>query len=349
MPQLEPGALIALGTRIFLSIGAPEKEARLVAEELVRADLMGVRSHGVMRIPEYVLARERGDLKPGAAIQVVKETATTAIVDCGRNFGQVGAHRALEVAIAKARKNAVGCVVTRNCHHTGRVGAYVEAAARQDLICLATVTVRRKGHFVAPWGGSQGRLGTNPISYGIPTESEPMVTDFATSVIPEGAVRVALANGTLLPEFAAVDAAGHPIRDPAKFYGPPIGALLPFGGNVGYKGYALALLAEVLGGSLAGARVQDETRSSNGVWILIVDPTAFLPIAEFKRLTSELIAYMKSSPPADDQNPVLVPGEREFQRLQQSDGSIAVNDETWAQIATTATKLGVPLQTDGHA
>jgi uncharacterized oxidoreductase len=345
MPQIEPGSLTALSARIFVSIGAPPEEAQLVAQELVRADLMGVHSHGVMRIPEYVRASETGDVKPGAKITIVAETLTTAIVDCGRNFGQVGAHHAVQVAIAKAKESSVGCVVTRNCHHAGRVGAYAEAAARQDMICLSTVTVRRRGHFVTPWGGTQGRLGTNPIAYGVPTDGLPMVTDFATSVIPEGAVRVALKAGAKLPEFAAVDAAGKPILDPALFYGPPIGALLPFGGNVGYKGYALALLAEVLGGALAGSSVEDETRSANGVWILVLDPAAFLPLADFKRLTTGLVAYMKSSPPAEGQQ-VLVPGEREFLRLAESDGAVAINDSTWSQIQETARKLGVPLDVD---
>jgi uncharacterized oxidoreductase len=347
MPQIDRATLTGLSTRIFISIGAPPDEAQLVAQELVRADLMGVHSHGVMRLPEYVQSSETGDVKPGAKITIAQETPTTAVVDCGRNFGQVGAHQALQVAIAKAKQSSVGCVVTRNCHHAGRVGSYAEAAARQDMICLATVTVRRKGHFVTPWGGTQGRLGTNPVAYGIPTEGLPMVTDFATSVIPEGAVRVALEAGKSLPVFAAVDATGKPIVDPALFYGPPIGALLPFGGNVGYKGYAVALLAEILGGALAGSRVEDETRSSNGVWILVLDPAAFLPIADFKRLTTGLVAYMKSSPPAEGEQ-VLVPGEREFLRLAESDGSVAISDSTWVQIQDTAEKLGVQLDVDEH-
>lgn len=346
MPVVEPGRLTDLSRRIFGSIGAPEDQANLVARELVRADQMGVHSHGVIRIPEYVHASERGDLKPGAAIEIVRESPTTAIVDCGRNFGQVGAHRAVEVAIQKARESSIGCVITRNCHHTGRVGAYAEAAARQDMLCLATVTVRRRGHFVTPWGGTQGRLGTNPIAYGIPTDGLPVVTDFATSVIPEGAVRVALKTGARLPEFAAVDSHGSPILDPAMFYGPPVGALLPFGGNVGYKGYALALLAEVLGGALAGYRAEDETRSANGVWVLVINPEAFLPLKEFKRLTSELVKYMKSSPPASGNDQVLVPGEREFRRLAEADGAVSVDSESWTQIMRTAEKLGIAVDID---
>lgn len=348
MPLIDAGRLSDLSRRIFGSIGAPDDQAELVAGELVRADQMGVHSHGVMRIPEYVQASDKGDLKPGAAISVIDETPTTAIVDCGRNFGQVGAHRAVEIAIQKARKSSIGCVVTRNCHHAGRVGAYAEAAARQDMICLATVTVRRKGHFVTPWGGTQGRLGTNPIAYGIPTDGDPLVTDFATSVIPEGAVRVALKTGGVLPELAAVDSHGLPIIDPALFYGPPVGALLPFGGKVGYKGYALALLAEVLGGALAGFSADDETRSSNGVWVLVIDPRAFLPLEEFKRLTSQLVAYMKSSPPASGNDQVLVPGEREFRRLAEANGAVTVDGESWTQIRRTAQKLGIAVDIDAR-
>jgi hydroxycarboxylate dehydrogenase B len=337
---LPASAAAELAAAIFEAIGSPPAEATLIAQELVTANLIGIASHGLMRVPEYVKAAAEGDVKPGAEATIVAETASTAVVDCGRNFGQVGAYRALDVAIGKARETGVGCVVTRNCHHAGRLGAYPEAAARHGLLCLATAAVRPKGHFVVPWGGTEGRLGTNPIAYGVPTGNAPIVTDFATSVIPEGEVRQALEAQKPLPDLAAIDATGKPTTDPSKFYGPPKGALMPFGGSVGYKGYALGLLAEILGGALGGFSVRDTQRSSNALWLLVIEPTAFLALDEFKNLADDLIAYVKSSP-AVPGGEVLVPGEMEERERLAADGTVFLASDEWASILAAARALGI--------
>jgi uncharacterized oxidoreductase len=342
MRTFTAGQLEDVATAIFQAVGSPDQEARLVAHELVVADLMGLRSHGVIRIPSYVKYVTDGEIRPGAAAQLLVETDTTAVLDCSANFGQVGAMRALAIATAKARASGLGAVVTRRCHHVGRLGSYPERAARDGLICLATATTRRRGHFVVPWGGREGRLGTNPVAYGVPTSSEPVVADFATSVIPEGTVRVAIDRETMLPEGAAIDAGGRPTRDPHAFYGPPMGALLPFGGSVGYKGYAMGLLAEILAGTLAGEHADDDTRPANGFFVLVIDPTAFLPSGSFPEVAGRVVDYVRSSPPAAGSAGVLMPGEREtVTRIRTDREGIGVEDATWDRIEGEARRLGV--------
>ena len=214
---------------------------------------MGMDSHGVIRIPQYVQSIGQGELAPGAPTLVSKDTPTTAIVTGGGNFGQVVAFRALDIALEKARSNNLSCVIAHECYHVGRAGAYPQRAAEQGFVCLAVATWPKIGHHVAPFGGREGRLSTNPVAYAAPTDGDPILADFATSVLSEGKVRVALHTGRSVPPNSIVDAGGKMTRNPADFYGPPRGAILPFGGDVGYKGYALSLLVEILGGTLFGA------------------------------------------------------------------------------------------------
>ena len=344
MPAFAADRLQSVAESIFRRLGSPPEEARLVAHELVVADQMGLRSHGVIRIPSYVAYVADGEIRPGARWTVVSDTGSVAVLDCGANFGQVGAMQALSMASAKARSSGVGAVVTKRCHHVGRLGSYVERGARDGLICLAMATTRRRGHFVVPWGGREGRLGTNPIAYGIPTTGEPVVADFATSVIPEGAVRVSIDRGIELPEGAAIDADGRPTRDPKAFYGPPIGALLPFGASVGYKGYALGLLAEALAGSLAGEHADDDSRPANGFWVLALDPVSFTPAGTFATLAADVVDYVKSSPAAPGSSGVLVPGEREARsRAATERAGIEVEPATWDRIVAEGEKLGLDI------
>src|SRR5262249_34343902 len=168
--------------------GAPPADAQLVCQELVTSSLMGHDSHGVLRIPEYVDQAVRRVIVPGAAITVDQRSSTTAIVDGNRNFGSVTGHRAMEVGMRLAREHKVACVITHHCHHVGRLGAYPQRAAANDLIALASCSSPVQGHFVPPWGGLLGRLSTNPIAYGVPTGGNPILGDLATSAAPEGKV-----------------------------------------------------------------------------------------------------------------------------------------------------------------
>lgn len=336
------------GAAIFRRLGVPEADAVLVSHEVVRTHRMGFASHGVIRFLQYAKDIRSGLAMPNADVRVVSESAATAVVDCDGALGIVAAYRALEVAIAKAAESGLGLVVTQRCNHVGRLGAYPEAAARRGFLCLAGAAIPKLGHFVLPWGGSEGRLGTNPFAYAAPTSHEPILGDFATSVIPEGRIRAARNTGDLIPEGAATDAAGRPTRDPAAFYGPPVGGLLPFGAAVGYKGHALGLLVELLGGTLAGERAAADGRPINGLWLLVVDPARFPAAGRFEGLADDLVDYVRSSKPAPGVDHVRIPGEREFETLGGGGDSpsVAIDDETWSQLRELGRELEVALPVD---
>ena len=188
-----------IGVGLFRAAGVPKIDAGIAVEALVQSSLMGHDSHGIMRIPEYLGFVEDGTLQAGAEIKVEYRGPSTAMVDCGYNFGAIGGLRAINVACKLAERQQTATVITHRCHHVGRLGAYVERAARQGLLAIATCNSPIYGHFVLPWGGRQGRLATNPIAYGIPTESDPLVADFSTSVSPEGKIRWYRNRGEAVP------------------------------------------------------------------------------------------------------------------------------------------------------
>ena len=331
---------------VFEALGARPADALLVAQELVRAEQMGIRSHGLIRAVQYVNDIRAGRIQVGAQVEVVGGSGAVAIVDCGFGLGIAAAHRALEIGLERVGAAGMATVVTRSCNHVGRLGSYAERAARAGYVCLATVAIPHVGHYVVPWGGSQGRLGTNPFAYGFPAEPDPIVADLATSVIPEGKIRTALTNGTQVLPDAMLDADGHPSTDPAAFYGPPKGTLLPFGGPVGYKGYALSLLAELLGGALGGEVVDDPERPVNGLCLLLLDPAAFALPSPLGTLGTQVAEYMRSSPPAPGHQRVLVPGQVELELLREAEarGAVDVAEAVWEDVQASAASAGVTLE-----
>ena len=342
MPILQAEGLMRFAQEVFEACGSPSQEAALVADHLIGSSLLGVDSHGVMRIPQYVREVREGAIRPAAPVIVTQEENAAAVVDCGWNFGQVGAVRAMQVAIKKARVFHTACVVTQRCGHAGRLGAYTELAARESFLAIGACNSPRHGHFVLPWGGGEGRLATNPISFAIPTGSgDPIVADFSTAAAPEGKLRLFRDQGRRLPEGWIVDGQGKPTTDPADFYGPPRGAILPFGREAGYRGFALALLVEVLGGTLAGLDITVD-QPGNGVAYIVIDVSAFLPREKFYQLVGRLRDYIKSSKPAEGFEEVLLPGEPEFRtaKARQQNG-IALDDATWQTILSCGESLGV--------
>jgi uncharacterized oxidoreductase len=335
--------LLQIGRALFEAAGSPAEEAVLTARNLVVTSLMGGDSHGVIRIPEYLDLIERGSIIPGAAMTVSPRSEGTAVVDCGRNLGPVGATFAIREGIARARRHKIACVITQNCPHVGRLGAYPQIAAEEGLIAIATCNSPIGGHFVLPWGGREGRLATNPIAYAVPTGGWPVIADLSTCVAPEGKIRWHRNLALPLPPGWILDADGRPSTDPNDFYGPPRGGILPLGGPNGYKGFALGLLVEILGSALAGLSSTDPTRDGNGLCFIVLDPSCFLPLEQFRALMDELAAYIKSSPPADGVEEVLLPGELELRTMnQRSESGIPLDDWTWRAILAHCARLGVP-------
>ena len=337
-----PQRVIDLGVKLYVAAGARPNDARATIHSLVTSSLMGHDSHGIIRIPEYLDMVTNGVIKTDAEISIERTGPGSAIVDCGYGFGAVGAERAVEQAISMAREQRTACVITRRCNHVGRLGAWVQQAADQGMLAIATCNSPVHGHFVLPWGGREPRLATNPIAYAVPTTGDPVVADFSTSVAPEGKIRFYRNEGKSVPDGWILDSNGHPTNDPNQFYGPPRGGILPLGGNAGHKGFALGLLVEILGSALAGIGSQDQHVKGNGTCFVVIDPTGFCPLSQFRKLMDETVAYMKSSPPVPGIDEVLVPGELEFRtmRKRQVEG-VPIDAATLQALKAQAGRLNV--------
>ena len=246
MPSLTAEVLIDFVSAIFRDAGVPGGEARIVAASLVGSNLRGHDSHGVMRVPQYVGFLEKGEYRTGVELLVEHETPAVVVCDGQWGFGQVQAHRLLERIVPKAKALGLASGTARDVGHIGRLGEYAETAAEQGLILIATVNNCGAGQRVAPPGGVQPRLGTNPLCAAVPTTGDPVVLDFGTSVVAEGKVRVYHINKKPVPDGWLLDPNGLPTTDPSVLYNPPLGSILPMGGAQAYKGFGLSLVLDML-------------------------------------------------------------------------------------------------------
>ncbi|HET8578022.1 MAG TPA: Ldh family oxidoreductase [Methylomirabilota bacterium] len=341
MPTLDPTRLEATGARIFTAMGAPEDDAAWIATLLVRANLRGHDSHGVIRIPQYWQWVKKGEVNPKSPVTVIAETPVTARLDGGRGFGQVVARRGMELAIAKAKTAGLSAVGLSQTSHVGRLADYCEMATERGLIAFMWVNAVH-GLNVAPWGGAARRLGTNPHAIGVPGSDGPaMILDFATSVVAEGKMRVKRNRKQPARLGWFIDAEGRPATDPEVFYGTPPGSLLTAGEH---KGYGLSLAVEILGGILSGSGAAGPGSGlfQNGTLMACLDVECFLPRPEFDRQVAALFGWIKSAPLAQGSSEILIPGEPEGRlEAERRTNGIPVDDETWAQIEATAKELGV--------
>jgi uncharacterized oxidoreductase len=344
MPTFQDSRLRRIAAGILAGAGATTEEATVVSNALVDANLEGHDSHGIVRIPEYVEWMEQGLISNGAHIRVLRETEAFAVIDGNWGWGQVVGRQAMEVAIQKAMKVGVGTVSVRRCSHLGRAGDYALMAAQRGMAAIMLVNLHGAGKLVAPWGGRERRLSANPIALSVPRSSGvPILVDISTCAIAAGKVRVALHSKKSLPENCIVDAEGHPATNPADFYGPPEGALLPFGGH---KGYALALLADILAGGLSGAGCShpDVTRVGNSFLAVVLDIPQFRDRKAFDTDVNQLVEYVKSSKLAPGFTEIRIPGEPERkERAHRQKHGIPVADETWRQICETAHRYRVTI------
>ena len=339
-----------LAVDIFQATGVPSQDAQTVADMLVDAEVMGLSSHGLQRIPQYVDEIRQGMVKPGAEVIVDRRSPTTAIVDGQWNLGQVVAKRAAEEAIAMAGESGTGSAVVRGCRHVGRLGGYTELCAANECIGLATASGGNSGHWVAPFGGREGRLATNPICFAAPMPEGSIVMDFSTSSMPEGKVRFIRDCGETLPDGILVDASGKRTRDPWALYDPDTGeaagAILPFGGEQGYKGYGLGFMAQLLSASL-GAPVwvsEDMQRNTNGMWILAIRVDAYMDTGAFCEDVQAMARYFKSSSPSEGSSGVMLPGEIESEtRAERCKNGVPIHENIWQSIVNVADSLGVDV------
>ncbi len=340
---------------IFTAAGTDTVEGARIAHHLIGANLAGHDSHGVIRVPRYVLWLQNGSVRAGAQLEVVTESDTHAVLDGGFGFGQTIGPLAVDMGIAKARANGLSVIALRNSGHIGRIGDWAERAARNGLVSIHFVNVAM-GELVAPFGGVDRRFSTNPLCIGAPQPGgDPLLLDFATSIVAEGKVLVASNGGKPLPEGALIEADGTLTTNPEALYGPiagtsvrdsaaGTGAIRAFGDH---KGSGIAFMCEILAGCLTGGPTSGPIpggkrgRIGNGMLSIYLDPGHF-GAAHFAEVAREYALYVKASRPATPGAEVLVPGEPESRtRAARKRDGIPLQVDTWAAIKETAVGLGL--------
>jgi LDH2 family malate/lactate/ureidoglycolate dehydrogenase len=348
MPTVEADRLVTIGAALLRGAGASQEEAEAVAVGCVNANLAGHDSHGIIAIPTYIDRIKAGHIVPGAPWTIVQESPATAVIDGHWGFGFHVNAKAMQLIIDKARTtNVAACTVFRQSH-VGRLAAYPLMAAKEGMIGLATADSGRSAKAVAPFGGREARLGTNPISIAVPSDLDaPFYLDMATSAVAAGKVMLAAARGEQIPEGWLVDTDGRPCTDPTRLRQGA--ALLPLGGTEGYKGSGLAAMVEVMCGLLTGLGfgVEPTGRPNEGCLLAVFKVEAFRPLAEFKREVAEFARYLKATPPSQGSPGVFYPGEIEHITEQaRRTAGIDVENATWEKLRALAAGYGLAAQLD---
>ena len=299
-----------------------------------------------MLIPTYIDRIRRGHIVPGAPFEVTRETAVTTVVDGNWGFGYVVSERAMRMTVDKALRHGVAAATVSRQSHVGRVADYPLMAAGAGLIGIMTADSGRSAKQVVPFGGSETRLGTNPICIAMPSNLEgPLYVDMATSAVAAGKVNVALARNQRIPEGWVVDSDGASTTDPAVL--GQGGALLPLGGMEGYKGYGLSVMIEILSGVLPGLGFGHDPsgRHNDGCFMAAFNVEAFLPLDEFKQQVADFAAYLKSAALAPGFSEVYYPGEIEYLNTQRlAKQGVTVEDSTWDRLVALAVEYGIAAE-----
>src|SRR6267154_2950934 len=348
MPKIPAERLEEIGRALFIAAGTPEPEAALVMRHIVGANLVGHDSHGVIQIPTYIERIKVGHIVPGAPWTIVQESPTTTVIDGHWGFGFHVNAKAMEMTIEKAKTaNVAACTVFRQSH-VGRLAAYPMMAMRAGMIGIAAADSGRSPKHVAPFGGREARLGTNPISIAVPSDLEaPFYLDMATSAVAAGKIALSVARGEQIPQGWIIDAEGRHTTDPTQYRKG--GALLPLGGSEGYKGSGLAAMVEVLCGLLTGLGfgVEPTGRHNDGCFMAGFNVAAFRPLKDFKKEVAEFARYLKATPPSEGSPGVFYPGEVEYIREQQRRVSgIDVEDATWEKLRSLAGEYKLAAELD---
>jgi uncharacterized oxidoreductase len=336
---------------IFLAAGCSRAEAEQLGTSLVGANLTGHDSHGVVRVPRYLQWKADGTFLADQTVAIIRETPILAVVDGKYGFGQTVAPQAVAIGIAKCRSSGLSLVALRNAGHVGRVGEWAEMAAQAGFVSVHFVNAA-SSQLVAPFGGVDRRLSTAPYAIGIPRAGDdPLILDFATSLVAEGKVLVASQGGKALPDNALVGPDGAMSGDPRLLYGDyqpkgprdyahGKGAIRAFGEH---KGSGLAFMVELLGGSLTGTgAMQPGRRWANGMLSVYIDPKALDPEDFFPADVARYLVFFKSSRPVEHGGEVLAPGEPEIRtRKRRLTEGIPLPEDTWARLLAAGRGVGL--------
>ncbi|MDL2234716.1 Ldh family oxidoreductase [Christensenellaceae bacterium OttesenSCG-928-L17] len=343
----------------FVGYGVPEEDARICADVLLESDRRGIESHGCNRFkPIYIDRIVAGIQNPVTKIDILKETATTAVLDANDGMGMVVSHKAMEMAIEKARKYGLAMVAVRNSTHYGIAGYWVTMATQQGMIGMTGTNARPS---IAPTFGVENMLGTNPLTVAFPTDEDfPYILDCATSITQRGKLEYYARVGKDTPAGMVVGRDGSARTDTPqilKDLNTGAAALAPLGGIgeelAGYKGYGYATVIEVLSAALqAGTFLKAlNDKDENGNWkpghlghfFLVIDPEAFLGLDSFKKTTGDILRALRASAKAPGQDRIYTAGEKEYLiSLERKDKGVPVGEEVQKEILAVRDKLNLP-------
>ena len=348
---------IELITDIFKAKSCNNYEAKTIAERLCGSNLKGHDSHGIVRVPRYVLWMEWGWVFPNIKPELIVDSGALALIDAKQGFGQVAGEFAVDEGINRAKLHGVSVVGLKNSGHLGRIGDWSERAADAGLVSLHFVNVRGS-LLVAPFGGSDRRGSTSPLSIGVPSkDTDHIILDMATSTVAEGKVMVAQKGGKPLPAGALIDSNGNLTINPEVMYGKinenevpnsenGTGAITAFGLH---KGSGINFMMEILGGALTGSGVsagiddKEKRKFANGMLSLYVKVDNMVNFEYFLNEVKSYADFVRSSPPANKNEKVLIPGDKEISTYKDRlANGLPVAPIVWQNIKQTAKDLNIP-------
>jgi L-2-hydroxycarboxylate dehydrogenase (NAD+) len=324
---------------ILKRMNVSAEDASIVADVTVDADLKGFSSHGIGRFPQYIKGLKAGTIAQDAEISTENETVSMALLNGNHKFGHVVTYNAMEIAIKKAKETGIGVVGVHNSNHFGVAGYYSDMAIMNDMIGIVIANTEPA---VAPIGGKEPIIGTNPIAIGIPSNKNYVSVDMATSASARGKLLEAQRKGEKIPENVALDADGNPTIDPESALK---GSILPFGAH---KGYALSFMIEILAGPLVRAAFGKQvTGTANpnkmctkGDLVMAIDPSKFSDLETFKEEVDDFIEEVKGS------GNVFIPGDMEVRNIKnRKESGIDIDETLMKQIKEIADEVSFDIDT----
>lgn len=329
--------------RILVNAGIPEEEALVIADNLVHANELGVDSHGVTRLRDYISRLEKGVIKNHTKIDLINETETTALIDANNGWGQYAGKIAMEMAINKAKRFGSSIIGVRNSNHFGAASYFTSMAA--DDGCMG-IAMTNASPLMVSWGAKKPTLGTNPISIAVPSRKNPVILDMATSNTARGKINLAAKNNESIQEGWAITADGYPTTDAQEALN---GYLLPFGS----KGSGLAMMIDIMTGVMTGAmfganipRMYDDPEPQQlGHLFIVFQIESFMGLDAFLDGMDERIKQTNQCPPAPDFNRVYMPGEIEqANRSKTLEEGVPLSKAIYDELKDLGKKYGISIE-----
>ncbi|MED0704141.1 MULTISPECIES: Ldh family oxidoreductase [Aeribacillus] len=334
---------------VLVKQNVKKENAEVVADSLIRADLEGITSHGISRLPIYSKRLKEGRINPTPSIKIQKKGLSILTVDGDNGLGQIASYYGIKEGIKTARETGVAAIAIRKSNHFGCASYYCKAACDENL---AAIVMTNSPPGIPPWGGKKAFFGTNPIAFGFPVKNGPdVIIDMSASVVARGKIIEAAKEGKAIPKGWAIDQRGNDTEDPAEALN---GAVLPSGG---VKGYGWALAVEILTGLLTGAAYgphveniyDDNGQIANvGHFFILIDIEKFMPVDQFTSLLQKMLLEMKAVPKKEEVHTILYPGERREQSyIHKLHCGIHLSQEVEKDLVQLANQLHLEFPTTG--